>query len=299
MRDDFAVFILTHGRADNVVTTRALEKGGYTGKIYFIVDDEDDSVEEYKKNFGAERVIVFDKQAAYDRADTMDTFNDHRAIIYARNESFRVAKELGLKYFLMLDDDYTEIDYRWYDGVRLKAKPARQFDRLFTDMLNFLDASGAATVAFAQGGDFVGGYGGGLYEKGLLRKAMNSFFCRTDCPIEFRGTMNEDVVTYTTLSSRGVLFFTFTGMCIIQLPTQSLNGGMTAAYKEGGTYLKSFYAVMSMPNAVHVRMVFPSHPRLHHNVQWNHCAPKILNEKWRKGGGEDAEHCGEQDAEAP
>lgn len=299
MNDNFAVFILTHGRADNVVTMRALEKGGYTGKIYFIVDDEDDSVDEYKKNFGAERVIVFDKQAAYDRADTMDTFNDHRAIIYARNESFRVAKELGLKYFLMLDDDYTEIDYRWYDGVRLKAKPARQFDRLFTDMLNFLDASGAATVAFAQGGDFVGGYGGGLYEKGLLRKAMNSFFCRTDCPIEFRGTMNEDVVTYTTLSSRGVLFFTFTGMCIIQLPTQSLNGGMTAAYKEGGTYLKSFYAVMSMPNAVHVRMVFPSHPRLHHNVQWNRCAPKILNEKWRKGGGEDAEHCGEQDAEAP
>ena len=46
MRDDFAVFILTHGRADNVVTVKALEKGGYTGKTYFIIDDEDDDNEE-------------------------------------------------------------------------------------------------------------------------------------------------------------------------------------------------------------------------------------------------------------
>ena len=66
MRNDFAVFILTHGRADNVVTVPAIKKAGYTGKIYFIIDDEDEQAEEYKKNFGADRVIIFDKQAAYD-----------------------------------------------------------------------------------------------------------------------------------------------------------------------------------------------------------------------------------------
>ena len=50
----------------------------------------------------------------------------------------------------------------------------------FEDMLKFLDVSGAATVAFAQGGDFVGGLDGGNFKKRLLRKAMNSLFCRTD-----------------------------------------------------------------------------------------------------------------------
>lgn len=49
MRNDFAVFILTHGRADNVVTVPAIKKAGYTGKIYFIIDDEDEQAEEYKK----------------------------------------------------------------------------------------------------------------------------------------------------------------------------------------------------------------------------------------------------------
>ena len=123
MRNDFAVFILTHGRADNVVTVPAIKKAGYTGKIYFIIDDEDEQAEEYKKNFGADRVIIFDKQAAYDRADTMDNFNDHRAIIYARNECWRIAEELGLKYFLMLDDDYKSIDYRYEEDGKLKYKP--------------------------------------------------------------------------------------------------------------------------------------------------------------------------------
>ena len=51
--------------------------------------------------------------------------------------------------------------------------------------------------------------------------------------------MNEDVTTYTTLGSRGRLFFTLCDMCIIQLPTQSLDGGMTEAYLETGTYVEN------------------------------------------------------------
>ena len=116
---------------------------------------------------------------------------------------------------------------------------------------------------------------------------MNSFFCKTDTPIEYRGTMNEDVVTYTTLSSRGHLFFSNTQYCVVQLPTQSLSGGMTDAYKEGGTYLKTCYAIMSMPSAVKVSMMYTTHKRIHHSINWEHTAPKILNEKWRKERKED------------
>jgi len=35
----FAVFILSNGRPDNVITYRSLRSHGYTGKIYIIVDD--------------------------------------------------------------------------------------------------------------------------------------------------------------------------------------------------------------------------------------------------------------------
>ena len=288
MRSDFAVFILTHGRADNMVTLKTLKRGGYTGKVYFIIDDEDETGDRYRELYGPENVIVFNKQAAYDRADTMDTFNDHRAIIYARNESWRIAKNLGLRYFLMLDDDYADIAWRHIgpsteDGRRsLLTDQVKDLDRAFELMLEFLEVTNADTVAFAQGGDFVGGLTGGNYSKGLLRKVMNSFFCRTDRPIEFKGTMNEDVVTYTTLNSQGRLLLSYTGVMIRPLPTQSLTGGMTEAYMQEGTYVKSFYAVMAMPSCVRVQMMTTAHSRIHHRVDWERCAPKILNEKWRK-----------------
>lgn len=38
----FAVFILSHGRANNIITIQALKKSNYTGKIYIIIDDEDE-----------------------------------------------------------------------------------------------------------------------------------------------------------------------------------------------------------------------------------------------------------------
>ena len=60
---DFAVFILTHGRPNSVKTFATLNKCGYTGKIYFIVDNEDKTISEYQKNFGVEYVKVFDKKA--------------------------------------------------------------------------------------------------------------------------------------------------------------------------------------------------------------------------------------------
>ena len=59
---DFAVFILTHGRPDNVKTLRLINARGYTGKVYFVVDNEDKSLDRYIENFGIDNVKVFDKK---------------------------------------------------------------------------------------------------------------------------------------------------------------------------------------------------------------------------------------------
>lgn len=281
-RNDFAVFILTHGRADKVETLKVLKKRGYTGKCYLVIDDEDDQAEKYYQKYGKDAVIMFNKQNVVDITDTMDNFNEHRAIIYARNIVFELARQKGLKYLLMLDDDYSNIMLRWQENGKLRAKNISNMDLVFSAMIDFLERTNVDTIACAQGGDFVGGVDGGNFKKGLLRKAMNSFFCKVNNPIEFRGTMNEDVVTYTTLGSRGKLFFTFVNLCVIQLPTQSLKGGMTEAYLESGTYLKTFYAVMSMPSCVKVSMMTTKHKRIHHHVNWECCVPKIISERWRK-----------------
>ena len=60
---DFVVFIITNGRPDKVKTFQTLNKCNYTGPLYLILDNEDKTVDAYYKNFGKEKVIIFDKLA--------------------------------------------------------------------------------------------------------------------------------------------------------------------------------------------------------------------------------------------
>ena len=282
MRDDFAVFILTHGRADNVKTLKTLKRAGYTGKWYMVIDNEDDQEPQYRKNFGDDRVIVFDKLEMSKRFDTADTSDDRRTIVYARNACFDIAEQIGVKYFLEFDDDYTSIDHRYIEGDKFKYKRIADFDRVCCMMIDFLDQSKALTVAFAQGGDFIGGAKSSRFKEGILRKAMNSFFCTTDRRFDFVGRINEDVNTYTVLGQRGEKIFSITDIDIVQTQTQLGNGGMTGVYLDGGTYLKSFYTIMFSPSCVKISVMGDKHMRIHHKVQWNFCCPKILGEKWKK-----------------
>ena len=281
VHDGFGVFILTHGRAKNVITYKTLRRLGYTGKVFILIDDEDDQEEEYRKKY-KDAVVQFGKEDIAQRIDSGDLSKDRRVILYARNACFEKAEELGLKYFLELDDDYTSFQIRLpYDG-KLLIKEIKDLDRLFDDMLDFLDSTGALTVAIAQGGDFIGGTDSGNFQKGIIRKAMNTFFCRTDRKFQFVGRINEDVNTYTTLGQRGERILTFTGCQIVQKQTQKNKGGMSDVYLDMGTYLKSFFSVMYSPSCVKISTMGDTHKRIHHKISWENCCPKIINQKYKK-----------------
>lgn len=281
--DSFAVFILTHGRPDRVTTYNTLRRCGYTGDIYIIVDNEDKTIDEYRAKFG-DKVIVFDKAAIAATFDEMGIFADRRAVVYARNASFQIAKDLGLDYFLQLDDDYNTFDYRFSsEFIPITRKEIMRLDDLFKMVLDFYKNVPALTVAIGQSGDFLGGTAGGYSKKiWLHRKAMNTFFCSTERPFQFIGRINEDVNTYVSLGNRGDLFLTVFQVSINQAATQQNSGGMTDLYLDSGTYVKSFYTVMHNPSSVNIQEMRSTHKRLHHSISWNNTVPKILNESYRK-----------------
>ncbi len=286
MRDDFAIFILTHGRPDKVVTLNTLNICGNTNKIYYIIDNEDSCADKYYENFGKDNVIMFDKLKTAQQFDTMDsiTGRDRRAIVYARNACFDIAKNLGLTYFLELDDDYTTFRSRIFDGTKLSTVYVRDFDSIVDEVLEFLDVSGALSVAFSQTGDFIGGIGSKVYKERLTRKAMNSFFCRVDRPFNFIGRINEDVNTYVSLGSRGDLFFTTADVSLNQLTTQQNVGGMSGLYMDSGTYVKSFFTIIANPSSVKIYDMGDKHRRIHHIIDWEHAVPKIISDKYKKRG---------------
>jgi hypothetical protein len=147
-------------------------------------------------------------------------------------------------------------------------------------MVQFLqETPSVSSIAFSQGGDY---NTDSSKARRVLRKAMNSFFCDSERPFKFIGKFNDDVNTYISHGATGKLFFTYCPIQLEQAQTQKNKGGITEAYKESGTYVKSFYTVMISPSSTWIELMGHSNPRLHHTHDWNKVCPKIIHEKYRR-----------------
>lgn len=278
----FGAFILTHGRPDRVFTYETMREAGYTGPIWIVIDDEDKTAPEYRKRFG-DKVLVFSKAEIAKRFDEADNFYDRRSIVYARNACFDLAERFGCRDFIQLDDDYTGFFYRFDADHRYGGWAVRSMDALCDAMTAYLDRIPALTIAFSQGGDHIGGgESHGLRAIRAKRKAMNTFFCRTDRRFDFVGRINEDVNTYVGAGRRGDLLLTLMSVQVNQMQTQSNAGGMTELYLDSGTYIKTFYTVMMAPSCVKVSTMGRVNRRIHHRVRWRNAVPMILREEHRK-----------------
>jgi hypothetical protein len=279
--NDFVIFILSHGRANNIYTINSLRKHGYSGKIIIVIDNEDKTADEYYKLF--ENVEMFDKKEISKTFDECDNFEDRRAIIYARNACFDIAKKLGIKYFIQMDDDYTYFEYRIYSNENQKPKNVFNLDSVLLLLLDFYKKTPFFTLSMAQGGDFIGGKNNRMAKRPtIFRKCMNSFICSTDRYFQFIGRINEDVNTYVKKQSLGLLMGTIPFVALGQKTTQKNKGGMTDLYLDSGTYVKSFYTVMINPSSCVIKPMGDKHMRLHHSINWDCAVPKIISQKNKK-----------------
>jgi hypothetical protein len=181
MRNDFCIFILSNRRPTNIKTLDTLEKCGYTGKWYIVIDDEDPTGEQYKKTFG-DRVLVFSKAKVAEITDSCDTSKDRRTPLWARNACWDLAKQVKCRFFCQLDDDYNWFGYRRV-AKREADRPPRYsnfkveaLDIIFDGMVELLENTpSVSSIAFSQGGDY---NVSSKTARRVLRKAMNSFFLR-------------------------------------------------------------------------------------------------------------------------
>jgi hypothetical protein len=288
--DDFAALILTHQRPDRQLTLATLRRSGYSGAVYLIVDDEDPTLDDYRAKFG-DSVLTFSKRDAHAVTDDADNSGSMRGVVYARNAAWDIARGLGLRHFIELDDDYTHFALRFDASLNYVNRAVRRcLDDVIVAMCEWLESSGAMSVAFSQGGDHIGG-GNSSYNAGgpiAKRKAMNGFLLSTDRPFSFYGRINEDVNAYVTLGKVGALFFTPFQACLNQIQTQAQSGGLTEIYLDSGTYYKSFLSVMWEPSCVQVAVMGSpedgqaAHYRIHHRVDWRRAVPCILPHRYRK-----------------
>lgn len=286
MSDSFCTFIISHGRPDKVVTLNTLKRCGYTGSLFIVCDNEDKTIDQYKRNFGHEMILVFDKIKYASMVDNADNFQNRRTTTHARNACFDFAADKGFEYFLVLDDDYTSFRSVFDADGNFSRKKVTNINSIIESFRRFLDYDDRIdSICMLQGGDMFGGDKCSDFRRGSYpfakRKAMNSFFCKTSRRFWFFSRLNEDVNTYLDLGSRGRLFFTMPEVQLTQAQTQATSGGMSEAYLASGTYVKSFYTVMICPSFA-IATVSPSMKRMHHKISWNNAVPKIIDQAHKK-----------------
>ncbi len=281
-RKDFCIIIISNGRPDDIYTLKTLKKAGCDIPIYILIDNHDKTQDKYIKNY-KDKVFIFDKDKYASMVDQYDNFNNLRTTTHARNASFDLAKELGYKYFLVLDDDYTEFKMRINNKLEHPTGRyliIKNIDNVFYKTLDYFINSNFTSICYSQGGDWFGGETN--FNKKPKRKAMNSFFCSIDRPFKFISRLNEDVNTYMALGHQGHVFMTIPFIQLDQKQTQKTQGGMSDAYLSGGTYVKSFYTILNRPDCTKINLMGRTDLRMHHLIKWKHACPVIIDEKYQK-----------------
>lgn len=273
MKDKFGVLIFCWGRPKFDNTVQSLRRCGYTGDIYMLLDNLDETRFDYIAKYGSDKCYVFDKKAVASRTDAMNNFDNLASTVFVSNVMFEAAKHFRLDYFAAMCDDYVAFSHK-----RETEHITRRLDDVFCAFVRFLaGATRVSCMAFAQGGDFA------TFDKPMTkRKVMNSFICATDRPFVFKGSMNDDVNMYVYNGMRGLIFLTYNRFLLHQPPTQSIDGGLSDLYRDMGTYVKSFYSVMLSPSSVKIATMGVKNPRIHHIIDYNKTVPCIISEKWKK-----------------
>lgn len=277
MLNNFAIFILSHGRANDMETVKAIQNAGYTGKWFVVIDDLDSQQELYKEKYG-DNVIVFDKKLWAEKTDTVTNTGELRSPVFARNAITEIAKEKGLKYYAEFDDDIKTFSFRYNDNGKLAGKPIKNFNEVIEAMLEFQEASGATSLGFASNGGFIGGTEG-RFKQGILRNIHQAYILRADKPIEFKGLLNEDSIANEFCNSTGLLNFE---LCAVTqtCPVRSTNeGGLHELYKANDEYIRAFYSIIAFPNNL---KIIQRNGTITLQRKTDTAMPKIISERWKK-----------------
>jgi len=278
MRLDTCVLIPTHKRPHAQLTTKSLRRQGYTGRIIYVVDDEDPTLPEYIEQFGDD-VVVFSKEDAATQTDDGHNWGDRTSAVYARNFSFRAVKDAGYRYFIMLDDDYSMWYYRFREDRTYGVTRIKSLDLLFASLVEYLSEAPLRCISISHSGDHAGG-GAGKTEIGANRKALSVYVCDVERPYQFRGMM-EDYITHIHEQSRGNTMLSVTmAQYVCKEALHQNEGGLHDVYESRGMYTSCFFTVMYAPSCCRVDAQSPD--KMYHAINGPAAYPRIIHEQHRK-----------------
>lgn len=279
MRNDFAVFICTHGRPDNQLTLRTLLNSGYTGRWYLVVDDTDATIQSYIDNYGSEHILVFNKNHYINSVDVGTNSPPYACILYAKNAVEDMAIKFALSSFLVCDDDIYNLRYRYADQDKLKSLSLTcNIDDVITSYIDFILTANLTAVSFSGATVF---FGGKLVfenvDKWRIPFTMVFRNCAFACT--WRSSFSEDIITGLQLAKSGNMCYS---LPFVQFSTVAVGGGvggMQTTYKSMSDVKRAFYSVMYEPSCAKIGNIRNKYLPTYYK---NNAFPKLVSHTYKK-----------------
>ena len=277
----FAVFILTHGRPYNQLTVKSLYEVGYTGEWYLVLDDQDDTYDEYVKAWGPDRVIKFNKDFFIHHTDTGLHTPVPKFAVFARNAIEYIAQRMGYKTFMMLDDDITKFRVRLPEGDILKSYQFHgTFDKIVDKAVDYILDCDIACMGLGFCNLYIGGVENFNKENPRQRLCAEAFIRNVAHPVDWRLNMVEDMITSIDAAMSGDVWFQFLPIQVeIKMSEGTVDGGNSDVYRQLGMYRISFMPVIAHPSSNAVRLGKKTWAS---TTTPDKCIPKIISSRYRK-----------------
>lgn len=275
LKNNFCIFIISNGRPDKQKTYECLKRNKCTFPIYIVCDDLDSRLMEYQEKYG-DKVIVFDKKEVAKTVDTITNSKNLQSLLFARKKCRDIAKQLGYKYYLILDDDLEDFGIRYEEKGKLKYKRINDLDFMFNITLDLLEKEKIYGISYPNLHFYMGGLKNEKYQAGLYPGFYCAMFLKTEYEIDFKGIINEDLNATIEHNEKGQPLFLLMGFCCSTCQRGTNKGGMQETYLDSGEYMKAFYSLIPNPSRIVIKKDFKE-KRLRFGD-----FPKILSSRWKK-----------------
>lgn len=287
MREDFAVFIITHKRYDRLHTYNTLVNCGYTGKIYLVLDNLDETVCEYRKRY--DNIIVFDKQEYVRLTDTAMYEPLINFAVFSRNAVEDIARDLGYKYYLVMDDDITNLRFRWCDDGHIKSrKITHNFDYVMEKHLEFMDTANVDCLGFGNSGLYMQGVDALSRENTKMRMIASMYIRRASTVVEWRPNMLEDCVTSVEMANNGNISIISTLIQYDSVQPAATGGktvgGNSSVYNTFDKFKQTFFPIVVRPSCFkYTNANFNKGRIMYPSVKYDNSIPKIIGGVYKNG----------------
>lgn len=278
------IYIISKGRP-RCRTAQTLTRLNYPGAWFIVCGNNDETLPEYIKTWGENRVLVFDWYEEIKHTDPMDNFGFEKypsGACPVRNATRRISEQRGEARHWQFDDDY--LGFTIWNPEQKKNVTIRDGAILRDAMYQIAKFGYEArmnNIGFVL--DTQESHPEQRYTISPRVFNAHNLPSTPDLFVPWTGRMNDDIINAVNVWRRGGYEMSVKFLHIEFARTQSEPGGMTDLYQSDGTARKTAYGILAAPSAA--KLVF-RFERYHHAVSWRKLRPKLLDEKWRRESGE-------------